>query len=463
MQHQSMSPPETSSINRDCSSNLRVGTAYAVILLFAVAATPIQARSAERHFLSGYVGTLPPLKEDRAGSYFDRPEVRRLLASLESRPIPKAQVKNILTSTPTRLQDLLRVHLVRENRGIVRIGFPYFTASDMNSVHAVAARYVPSLVAAYKVSQSRIDEILSRYPIAGVSHQRLAFVLIAGVSLNWDALDLLRERGYRRIIPIQGDGWQYSFWASQEVPDYSYLGFYWGSSTFPADALNLTPPLDFAFSSFGDALSEPRMNLPDLLALPPEQMTPPVREAAERLGLRDDDELDMNLKNVVGLFRARDIGAMLFAMRHGATNSQQICETLSVESRSDCSAELGLLLAIDYVKGLPDGKYELRVPVFDADDKPMLDAALTLSRGVIERWLKENYSRIRQSLSKLTALRQGVSYQVMFSQIWHELFGFATRELTAQGVLEDPRAEDVIWHGSIPAVWRTAAYHHKFE
>jgi hypothetical protein len=189
------------------------------------------------------------------------------------------------------------LHLVREDKEMVHIGFPYFTASDMNAVHAVAAHCVPSLVAAYKASQSRIDEILNRYPIASVSRKRLAFVLIAGMSLNWGALDLLLKHGYRKILPIHGDGRQYSFWASEGAPDYSYEGFYWGSSTFPADALNLTPPLDFAFSSFGDALSEPRMNLPDLLALPPEQMTPPVRDAAEILGLRDDNELDMGLKN----------------------------------------------------------------------------------------------------------------------------------------------------------------------
>jgi hypothetical protein len=434
-----------------------------MMIAAAAAFLPVQGRSAERQFLSGYVGTLPPAKEDRARTYFDRPEVRSLLAALESRPIAKAQAVNLLRGMPTQLQDLLRLHLVREDRGVVRIAFPYFTASDMNLIHAVAAQYVPGLVAAYKAHQSAFDGILKLYPVADVDRKRLAFVLIAGFSLNWDALDLLRERGYRGIAPIRGDGWQYGFWASEDVPDYSYSGFYWGSSTFPADALNLTPPLDITFSSFGDALSEPRMNLPDLLALPPDQMTPPVRQAAEKLGLRDDNELDMNLKNVVGLFRARDFGALLFAMRHGATATEQICAALSSKNGPDCAAELGLLLATGYVNGNREGKYELSVPVFDTNDKPMLDAALTLSRGLIVHWLVVNYSGIRNSLSKLTAARQGVSYQVMFTQIWHELFGLATRELAAQGIIENPRDARVIWQGSIPMVWRTALYRHKFE
>ena len=330
-------------------------------------------------------------------------------------------------------------------------------------IHVVAARYVPGLVAAYKANQRRTEIVLDRYPINSVSRKRLAFVVIAGVSLNWDALDLLLQHGYRKTETIHGVDWRYGFWASEDLPDYSYLGFYWGSSTFPADALNLTPPLDFAFSSFGDALSEPRMNLPDLLALQSNEMTQPVREAAERLGLHDDDELDMGLKNVIGLYRARSLGAMLFAMRHGATSTQQICEAVSAKERPDCSAELSLLLAIGYVKSLPDGNYELCVPVLDTVDKPMLDSALRLSRSVIEHWLEQNYSKVRQSLANLTAARQGVPYEVMFSQIWHEMFGLATRELAAQGVIEDPRGTGVIWKGSIPLVWRFQVYRHKFE
>jgi hypothetical protein len=308
-----------------------------------------------------------------------------------------------------------------------------------------------------------MEIILGRYPISSVSRKRFAFAVIAGFSLNWDALDLLLQRGYRKTAPVHGDGWQYGFWASEDLPDHSYVGFYWGSSTFPADALNLTPPLDFAFSSFGDALSEPRMNLPDLLALPSDQMTQPVRNAAERLGLHDDDELGMDLKNVIGLHRARALGAMLFAMRHGATSTRQICAAVSTEERSNCSAELGLLLAIGYVKSLPGRNYELSVPVLDTVDKPMLDNALTLSRSVIEHWLEQNYANVSQSLASLTAARQGVQYEEMFSQIWHELFGLATRELAAQGVIEDPRGKGVIWQGSIPVVWRSAVYRHKFE
>jgi hypothetical protein len=247
------------------------------------------------------------------------------------------------------------------------------------------------------------------------------------------------------------------------VPGYSYKGYYWGSSSFPADAANLDPPLDFTFSSFGDPESDPRMNFPDLLALPPEQMTPPVRTAAQALGLHDDDTLGMSLKNVIGLGRARSLGAMLFAMRGGAQTKAQICAAIPPDSASECDGTLALLVATGYVQAKDADSFVLLVPVFDQADQKMLNSALALSRSVITDWLTQNYTPMRRELVGLTAVRQGIPYPALFSQIWHELFGLATRELAANGTIADPRAPDTSWNGSIPVVWRASLYHHKWQ
>lgn len=424
---------------------------------------------AEREFNSGYVGTLPPAKEDRAKTYFNQPDARALFAALESGPVADARAQQILTGT--KLSDLIRLHLVRDVGGAVHLDFPYFTAGDMAAIHAVAAKYVPKLVDAYRAHAKEFDNIFARYPVVTVNKRRLAFVVLAGFSLNWDGLDLLAAKGYRKPLLVRGPGWQYGFWASEDVPSYSYSGYYWGSSTFPAGATNLTPPLDFSFSSYGDPDSDPRMNFPDLLALPPDQMTPPVRAAAERLGLHDDNELDMGLKNVIGLDRGRGIGAILFAIRNRAMTKANICAAAKV-TETECDHEIELLVATRYIDPMSGGyelmapalgDYYLLVPVFDAADKPMLDSALSLSRKTIENWLRQNYRPMRGELSGLTAMRAGVPYEALFSQIWHELFGLATRELVRQRIIEDPRAPSANRPGSIPAVWRTAIYHHDWQ
>jgi hypothetical protein len=96
------------------------------------------------------------------------------------------------------------------------------------------------------------DRILARYDASSVERKQLAFVLLAGVALNWDALKQTELGGYRKPQLVTGNGWQYSFWAAEADPDYSIRGFFWGSSTAPIASRNLTPPVDFGFSSFRD-------------------------------------------------------------------------------------------------------------------------------------------------------------------------------------------------------------------
>ena len=435
---------------------------FLVVVVISLCAA-FGAHAAPREFFSGYVGVIPPNKDDQAKTYFDRPEVRKLLAVLENGGVLETAAANMLAGTDTQLADLERLHLVRDDKGTVRLGFPYFTAGDILLIHAVADKYLPSLIAAYKARAADLDTILARYPVTSVDRKRLAFVVLAGFSLNWDALDLLADKKYRTPMLVQGPGWQYGFWVSEEVPGYSYKGYYWGSSSFPADNYNLTPPLDFTFSSFGDPFADPRMNFPDLFAMPADRMTPNVRAAATTLGLHDDNSLGFALQNVVGLTRARDFGAILFAMRSGAQTKDQLCTALPAEDVNDCDGELGLLAAAGYAKISDDGNWTLLVPVLDTNDKPMLNSALALSRSVITEWLAQNYAPMRREFFRLTAVRQGIPYPAMYTQIWHELFGLATRDLVAEALIEDPRGASAVWPGSIPAVWRTALYHHTWQ
>jgi hypothetical protein len=416
-----------------------------------------------REFYTGYTGTVPPAKEDQAKTYFYRPEVQRLLGALENGPVSEVSAAQFFMGTETTITDLERMRLVRSDKGMMRLGFAYFTAADMDLIHATAEKYVPTLVAAFAAQQPALDAVLARYPVASVPKKRLAFVVLAGFSLNWDALGVLAAKKYRQPLLVQGPGWQYSFWASEAVPDYSYKGYYWGSNTFPAGAQNLDPPLDVSFSSFGDPDSDPRMNFPDLFALPQDAMTSTVKDAGEKLGLHDESVLGMDFKHVVGLSRARSLSALLMAMRISANTKDTICAALPPDAASDCDGELGLLVAAGYATQAGDGSYALAIPVFDSADKTMLDSALAMNRKVISNWLTENYGPMHRELFRLSAVRQGVPYPAVFGQIWHELFGLATRQLATQGVIEDPRGPNALWPGSEPAVWRTTLYQHAWQ
>jgi len=405
-------------------------------------------------------GSLPTAAKDLARTYFNAPPVRRLIYRLESGPATRDEVDSALAGSELGAEDLLRVKILSETGGRFRIGFNYFTASDMEAIYRVAAKYVPKLVAGYQAKRGELDRILSSYPAKSVPEQRLAFALIAGMSLNWDGLAVSLERGYRRPILVTGPGWKYSFWASEEVPGHSSRDYIWGSTTFPAGSFNFAVnPVDFTFSSFGDPTSDPRMSFPDLLYLPQTELAGPVRTLAHAIGVIDERRFGMDFKGVLGFELARPVGTMLFALRQEPRTAESLASLVSAEWRDRVPAILDLLAEVQYVEVGQAGRYQLTMPVLDRADGPVTDAALALSRRVITDWLARYYGPMKADLAGLTALRQGVPYESLFTQIWHELFGLATRQLAAAGVIEDARGPAVRYPGSLALVWRSSLYH----
>jgi hypothetical protein len=97
--------------------------------------------------------------------------------------------------------------------------------------------------------------------------------------------------------------------------------------------------------------------------------------------------------------------------------------------------------------------------VFDRADAPMLNAALNLHRRILGERLRRVYPRARAELSSITAVRQGVPFESAFTQIWHEYFGLATREMIAAGLIEDPYSKARRHPGSVAVLWRRPIYH----
>ena len=51
---------------------------------------------------------------------------------------------------------------------------------------------------------------------------------------------------------------------------------------------------------------------------------------------------------------------------------------------------------------------------------------LALHRQILQRWLQTHYGSFRSELSDLTVIRQGVPFEAVFTQIWHDIFGLTT-------------------------------------
>lgn len=435
----------------------RIASLLSVVSAMLSAKPEPATGQAPRSFTSGYAGTIPPDPRHLARAFFDEPLVRSLIYKAESGPLPGERVAAVLKTTSVTVEDLVRLRLLKAARDSFSLGFAYFTAADQRLVAAVAGEVVPSLVQAYLRRCPQFADVLAQLRMDSVSTSRVAFALIGGFSLNWDGLRITKARGYRVPITVSGPGFHYSFWASEEVPELDHRGYYWGSSTFPTDQYDLSPNADYSFSSFRDPFSDPRMNFPDLLLMPANRMAPAIREAATAIGLVDDTSFGRRSAGVLGLRRGSELANILFALRETSSNVNRLAARTRIPPPT-LAAELRLLQRAEYVSRDRNGRWSLAVPVLEGADSTVVSGVLALSELVLTEWLEEHYPTLRRRLHSLTAVRQGVPFEALFTQVWHELFGRTTKEMVRAGVVFDPRGGSVRYPGSLGVLWRRSLF-----
>src|SRR3990172_10099112 len=183
-----------------------------ILLLFYPNLT-IPAEDIDHHqYYSGYTGSLASDPRNLTRTYFENPNLQNLIREIADRgPVSAKRVQQALSGTAYTVDDLLRVKLLRQDEQLFRIGFNFFTAADMQLVASAAEKYVPSLVQGYLASKEKFARIFSHYPIKSVESDKVAFVLIAGFSLNWDALRITEKTALRKPLMVEGDGWKYTF------------------------------------------------------------------------------------------------------------------------------------------------------------------------------------------------------------------------------------------------------------
>jgi hypothetical protein len=280
---------------------------------------------------------------------------------------------------------------------------------------------------------------MSGYDLAGMDRRDLAFVLIGCVGLDWDGLSITAEQGYRSPAVRRANGDHYIVWARESAPNISYRALYWGSHNDQRGAVWLT--------TFGDHDALPRAGLPDAVwearAAILRARLPEEARAALRLTVYADYEASLD----------RAAAAML-ALRDGPKDAAALMRTMDAPADT-AQRTLDLLAALHYV-GVEDGAYGARVPVFAERDRAMLDAARAQSRAIVVRWLRANAAHMRRDLGDLSAVRAGVPYDQVFTEVWHYLFGAVNARLASSGMIADPYAEGSQWRGFVPFVWASS-------
>ena len=362
--------------------------------------------------------------------------VQRVMLDATRHPLTREEIEKEVQGTPVTLDHLLRLELLRKDEDKYRLNFLLLTIGDQQIIYNASVRYGHSLAEAFRAHKSEFQEIFSRYPSAALRPQ-LMFDLIGGAALDWRGLDLTTELGYRVQPSRHANGDVYLIHSAERGVQLDFTGVYLDSQTAPGSKMS--------FSTFGDGDSLPRLQgLPDVFE--------GLETATEDWKKLPDVYAALQSEYVVLLLLAiDDAGKIMNAIADGTDTDAALAKIVSIpEDRR--KAILGLLIATGYLR-LTDHRYSVGVPVLTDRDKPLVDAALRLSREIMIEWLRDNYPPMEKELTGLSPMRNGLPFSLAFSEVWHYAFGFATKSLAESGFCANPRSPGSRYEGYIPLVW----------
>lgn len=362
-------------------------------------------------------------------------EVKRLLLEMAESPMDKDSIVAGLGDCSTKIEDLLRVEIIRQEGDLYYINFPLFTESDEAKIMAAAEKYGKVLAEQVLEQACKINALLDQLSPPAVGRGKYAFIIVGYMALDSGALRLLAKHDYIVHKPKKPGGNRYVF-SGEEVTEFSLKGLYWGGHT--------TRDAGIVYLTFGDHNTETtRYGFPDLAYK--------IRREFSLLDVPDiykKEFLAVNndyFRKLLG-----DIKIILFHLKSGPAGFDGLKNVLAA-GNLETRRLLELLEKIDYIKK-EDEEYHLRIPVLSASDKDVLTQINQIVSQEVLKWTESHYSHIKTELSDINAVKSGVDYKEVFNMLWHYFFGYANRHLVRSGLFYDPYADSEVHKGYLPAV-----------
>jgi len=349
--------------------------------------------------------------------------VSHLLQDLADAPRDSDFIQDKLNQSDVDLDHLLSLGLIRKDAGKTYVlNFPYFTIEDHDLLIEKTSPYASALTQIYVERWAEFQSLFEAYDVEGVTDAQLAYALLGAFSLDWDGLDITANGNYRTTADNMPQTFEFIPWAKETVHEDSLKGLYWGSHNRTVNGIR--------FTTFGDHAALPRTGLPDHLW----QINRRIRTTEgwkNGLARKTQRALSPYYQDPF----LKDAGQVLIAIRRGDRLARDISATTGLPS-GQLASILDYLVSLNYLAW--DGNtYQLRVPVFAAEDREMVQAARTLSNNIIIDHLANEYDNLKDDLSGLTMIEYGTPYEHLCTQIWHYLFGMTNRKLMEQGLFPD--------------------------
>jgi hypothetical protein len=81
-----------------------------------------------------------------------------------------------------------------------------------------------------------------------------------------------------------------------------------------------------------------------------------------------------------------------------------------------------------------------------------------LGKRILAEWLQKYHGALEGELRDLSPMRSGLPFELVFSEVWHYVFGYASKTLAEEGFTIDPRASGYRYDGYVPLVFASSLH-----
>ncbi len=404
--------------------------------LFIPALAADEAEQDRTRFSLGITGNMSSDLEWNHAKMLRYIKAQYLFLAIADEPRSRDFVLAALAELPFGLKEITDLRLLREENGFYYLNFNFLTQEDQKLIFEVSEKYGRSLTRTYQKHWSEFEVIFQDFYQPQISQEYLAYIIIGLMSLDWDGLEITSKMGLRSTATHTEEGNVYTPWAKEEGDLVSLKELYWGSHNENFDQAK------FTFTSFGDHHSLPRFSLPDIIW-------------GTRVSLNNAPEALTALHKKAGsnaMFEVEQaFGKLLYALNENAGSFEAI-QTLMGWDEEMARAYLNFLTELQILTNGATG-YQPAILVLSPGDQEMVRSARELSWHIMEGWLEENYDLIKADLSGLTAVSQGVPFEIMFTEVWHFIFGLTNRDMVEAGLFADPYGDERTYKGFMTVLW----------
>jgi hypothetical protein len=395
--------------------------------------SPLVAQNVERTFQVGVTGSTPGGRDNPQTALND-PNVRAVVLAIAETPLPVADVDARLKSY-TRA-ELVNLGLVKVVDGRVLLAFNYLSAADQRVLKTRAQAYGRDLAALILKERASMESAARPFAATDAELRQLLFFVVGCIGLDWDGLEFTAEKNYRAGPTVKGTGFAYTPWMKENAADISRQGLYWGSHNAAAGPVTLT--------TFGDHHALPRRGMPDVIN---SQANPfPL--------LASPDSAAVAGRRLVIAYSGamfQDFATVILAVHRGQRTRSAIAASTGFTANK-VTALVDVLKATEQLIEEGD-QLRLRMLVLGEDAAPATSRIRTTVREAMEAWHRANYAAVKKDLSGLTAVAQATPFEVMYTEIWHYVFGYANLALSESGFMLDPYAPEWRFRGFLPVLW----------